>query len=151
VSAKVSEMLASVGLPAGMERRYPHELSGGQCQRVAIARALITAPRLIVFDEAVSALDVSVQAQVLNLIKDLQQRVGFSALFITHDLAAARYVASQIAVLQRGALVESGPATRLYQASAHPYTRGLQEASGLLDRAAHNPAPFAVAATGVGL
>jgi ABC-type dipeptide/oligopeptide/nickel transport system ATPase component len=77
--------------------------------------------------------------------------VGFSALFITHDLAAARYVASQIAVLQRGTLVESGPATRLYQASAHPYTRGLQEASGLLDRAAHNPAPFAVAATGVGL
>lgn len=151
VSAKVTEMLASVGLPAGIERRYPHQLSGGQCQRVAIARALITAPRLIVFDEAVSALDVSVQAQTLNLIKDLQQRVGSSALFITHDLAAARYVASDIAVLHRGMLVENGRASRLYQPSSHPYTRGLQEAAGLLDRVAQNAAPLAIADIGVGL
>ena len=135
VSRKVTQMLDAVGLAAGIERRYPHELSGGQRQRVAIARALITAPRLIVFDEAVSALDVSVQAQVLNLIKDLQRQVGFSAIFITHDLAAARYVASTFAVLRGGAVVESGPAIRLYAAASHPYTRGLQEASGLVDSA----------------
>jgi ABC-type glutathione transport system ATPase component len=130
---KVGEMLVWVGLPAGVERRFPHELSGGQRQRVAIARALITTPRLIVFDEAVSALDVSVQAQVLNLIKDLQRRVGFAALFITHDLAAARYVANRFAVLRHGAIVETGPVDGLYRPSPDPYTRGLQEASGLFD------------------
>lgn len=139
VSRKVTEMLEAVGLSTAIERRYPHELSGGQRQRVAIARALMTAPRLIVFDEAVSALDVSVQAQVLNLIKDLQRHVGFSAMFITHDLAAARYVASKFAVLRSGVVVDSGPAARLYAASSHPYTRGLQEASGLLDPAVASP------------
>ena len=151
VSRKVARMLEAVGLTAGMERRYPHELSGGQRQRVAIARALITTPRLIVFDEAVSALDVSVQAQVLNLIRNLQRQAGFSALFITHDLAAARYVASRFAVLRRGAVVESGPAARLYEASSHPYTRDLQEASGLIDRTiTPSPALALLRGTGAG-
>jgi ABC-type glutathione transport system ATPase component len=137
---KVAEMLAWVGLAQGVERRFPHELSGGQRQRIAIARALITEPRLIVFDEPVSALDVSVQAQVLNLIKELQDRVGFAALFITHDLAAARYVAHRFAVLRHGSMVDSGAVDALYRPSPHAYTRSLQEASGLVELPAHGPA-----------
>jgi ABC-type glutathione transport system ATPase component len=139
ISGKVSEMLDRVGLARAMAQRYPHELSGGQRQRVAIARALITTPRLVVFDEPVSALDVSVQAQVLNLIKELQQRVGFSALFISHDLAAARYVAARVCVIYRGKLVETVPAARLYEVASHPYTRSLQEASGLSCLARQSP------------
>jgi ABC-type glutathione transport system ATPase component len=125
------EILARVGLSSSYAERYPHELSGGQQQRVAIARALVTTPRFIVFDEAVSALDVSVQAQVLNLIKDLQQQIRFSALFITHDLAAARYVAGRVAVMFKGEIVDVVQAIQLYQVTSHPYTRELQQASGL--------------------
>jgi ABC-type glutathione transport system ATPase component len=124
-------MLGRVGLDSSVADRYPHELSGGQRQRVAIARALMTAPRLIVFDEAVSALDVSVQAQVLNLIKDLQSQIGFAALFVTHDVAAARYVGSRVAVMLRGEIVHIASAMELYRLSTHAYTRQLQEAAGL--------------------
>jgi ABC-type glutathione transport system ATPase component len=108
-----------------LAQRYPGELSGGQRQRMAIARALITRPRFIVFDEAVSALDVSVQSQILNLIRRLQTEFGFAALFISHDLAATRYVAHHIGVLLRGELVETGPASRFYAQPEHAYSRAL--------------------------
>lgn len=130
--APVGALLAKVGLPPETASRRPHELSGGQRQRVAIARALATRPRFIVFDEAVSALDVSVQAQVLNLIRDLQAELGFAALFITHDLAAARYVSARVAVMLRGAITTIMPAKDLYRPVADPYARALQEASGLI-------------------
>lgn len=130
---KVAEMLARVGLPATVIDRYPHELSGGQRQRASIARALMTRPRLVVFDEAVSALDVSVQAQILNLIRELQGDTGFAALFISHDIAAVRYVAHRIAVLRDGVLQELAPARDFYVPMQNTYVRQLQIASGLVD------------------
>ena len=130
---ETGEMLERVGLQPVLAKRYPHELSGGQRQRVAIARALITHPKFVVFDEAVSALDVSVQAQILNLIRELQAEAGFAALFISHDLAAVRYVADRIAVMYAGEIVESATAETLYGRGLHPYTRGLQAASDLID------------------
>lgn len=136
VSRKVGAMLEQVGLRADFQTRYPHELSGGQRQRVSIARALITKPEFVLFDEAVSALDVSVQAQVLNMIKDLQADAGFCAIFISHDLAATRYVASRIAVLYAGRMVEDAPAESFYGLAAHPYSQGLQFASGLTENEA---------------
>lgn len=123
--AAAEEMLALVGLDAGLADRHPHELSGGQRQRVAIARAMITQPDLIVFDEAVTALDVSVQTQVLNLIRDLQAERGFGAMFISHDIAAVRYVSDRIVVAYQGELVESGPVERFYHRPEHPYTQQL--------------------------
>ncbi|HEX6979028.1 MAG TPA: oligopeptide/dipeptide ABC transporter ATP-binding protein [Alphaproteobacteria bacterium] len=125
---RVIEMLAAVGLPADAAARYPHEFSGGQRQRIALARALITAPDLIVADEPVSALDVSVQAQVLNLLMDLQETRGVTYLFISHNLAVVEHVADEVAVMYRGRIVEQGPAAELFSAPAHPYTRALVEA-----------------------
>jgi len=125
---RVEQILTSVGLDSSFADRYPGQLSGGQRQRVAIARALITRPRFIVFDEAVSALDVSVQAQVLNLIGDLQQQYGFGALFISHDLAATRYLCHRIAVMYKGELVEVAPSERFYGTPEHPYSRALLNA-----------------------
>jgi ABC-type glutathione transport system ATPase component len=122
----VEEMLSRVGLPASFADRHPHELSGGQRQRVAIARAMISQPEFVVFDEAVTALDASVQTQVLNLIRDLQTERHFAAVFISHDLAAVRYVAHRIAVARDGEIVETERAERFYSGSAeHPYTRQL--------------------------
>jgi ABC-type oligopeptide transport system ATPase subunit len=129
---KVAEALDSVGLPEDFATRFPHELSGGQRQRVSIARALITEPEFVLFDEAVSALDVSVQAQVLNMIRSLQRAKGFSAVFISHDLAATRYVTTRIAVLFAGRLMEETEASAFYEPARHPYSRGLQFASGLI-------------------
>ncbi len=128
--ALVARMLEQVGLDAALARRFPGELSGGQRQRMAIARALITEPRFIVFDEAVSALDVSVQAQVLNLIQDLQATHGFGALFISHDLAATRYLSHRIAVMRRGEIVEEGPASRFYATPESAYARELMATIG---------------------
>ncbi|WP_329026462.1 ABC transporter ATP-binding protein [Streptomyces sp. NBC_00690] len=125
--ATVLGMLEQVGLGGGFADRLPHELSGGQRQRVAIARSLITHPRFIVFDEAVSALDVSVQAQILNLIHDLQVEHGFGALFISHDLAAVRYLAHRIAVMQHGRVVELADTERFYDTPQHPYSQQLLE------------------------
>jgi ABC-type glutathione transport system ATPase component len=125
---RVKQILVSVGLDDSFSERYPGQLSGGQRQRIAIARALITEPRFIVFDEAVSALDVSVQTQVLNLIRDLQARHRFGALFISHDLAATRYVCHRIAVMYRGELVEVAPSERFYGTPEHPYSRSLLRA-----------------------
>jgi ABC-type glutathione transport system ATPase component len=122
---RASESLRQVGLDPTLLTRYPHELSGGQRQRASIARALITDPSFVVFDEAVSALDVSVQTQILNLIRSLQESRAFSALFISHDLAATRYVADRIAVMRLGEIVEAGDADRFYALPEHPYSREL--------------------------
>jgi ABC-type glutathione transport system ATPase component len=126
--AAVTSALEAVGLSPSLALRYSHELSGGQLQRVALARALITRPAFIVFDEAVSALDMSVQAQVLNLIRDLQAEREFSAVFVSHDLRAVRYVADRIAVMKSGRVVELTSADSFYGAASHPYSRALQEA-----------------------
>ena len=122
---RIAEALEQVGLAREMAGRLPHELSGGQRQRAAIARALVTEPHFVVFDEAVSALDVSVQMQILNLIRELQASRAFSALFISHDLAATRYVADRIAVMRLGELVEVAPVSRFYARPEHPYSREL--------------------------
>jgi ABC-type oligopeptide transport system ATPase subunit len=125
---RASEALQAVGLRASDLRKYPHEFSGGQRQRIAIARALITRPRLIVADEPVSALDVSVQAQVLNLMQDLQAAFGITYLLISHDLAVVHHLCDEVAVLWQGRIVEQGPPGRLFEQPQHPYTRTLIEA-----------------------
>ena len=130
---RVGQLLDRVGLPQNFADRLPHQLSGGQRQRVAIARALSTFPRLIIFDEAVSALDVSVQAQVLNLIRDLQSEVRFAGLFITHDIAVARYLAHRALVMRKGAVEDEVASAILYGRADHPYTQHLQNMSGLLN------------------
>lgn len=130
---RVAASLQKVGLRPDLAERYPHELSGGQRQRAAIARALIGQPEFILFDEPVSALDASVQAQILNLILDLQSELGFATLFISHDFAATRYVAERIIVMKDGEVIDEAFSNDLFEAAAHPYTRSLQEASGLLD------------------
>jgi peptide/nickel transport system ATP-binding protein len=123
--ARAAEALEAVGLRAADLAKYPHEFSGGQRQRIAIARALITRPKLIVADEPVSALDVSVQAQVLNLMQDLQDQFGVTYLFISHDLSVVDLVCDEVVVLQAGRIVEQGPPARLFQRPEHPYTQRL--------------------------
>ncbi len=123
--ARVLQMLAEVGLPSRAAELYPHEFSGGQRQRIGLARALALEPKLIVADEPVSALDVSIQAQILNLLKDLQERHGLTYLFISHDLAVVKYMADRIGVMYLGKLVELGSARDLYDRPAHPYTKAL--------------------------
>jgi ABC-type oligopeptide transport system ATPase subunit len=125
---RAAEALDSVGLRANDLGKYPHEFSGGQRQRIAIARALVTRPRLIVADEPVSALDVSVQAQVLNLMQDLQAQFGITYMLISHDLAVVHHLCEDVAVLWQGRIVEQGPPERLFAAAQHPYTRTLLEA-----------------------
>jgi ABC-type glutathione transport system ATPase component len=125
---RAADVLASVGLRSSDLGKYPHEFSGGQRQRIAIARALVTRPRLIVADEPVSALDVSVQAQVLNLMQDLQAQFGITYMLISHDLAVVHRLCDEVAVLREGLIVEQGPPERLFRDAQHPYTRALLEA-----------------------
>ncbi|CAI2931786.1 ABC transporter ATP-binding protein [Aminobacter niigataensis] len=125
---KVTRLLADVGLPARFASRYPHELSGGQRQRVAIARALACQPKFIVCDEAISALDVSVQAQIINLLLDLQEKYGLTYLFIAHDLAVVRHISDRVGVMYLGRLAELGTREQLFSNPLHPYTRALLSA-----------------------
>ena len=125
---RIRQVLEAVGLSASAADKYPHEFSGGQRQRIAIARALITRPKLIVADEPVSALDVSIQAQVLNLMMDLQEQFGLSYLFISHDLGVMRVITDRVAVIHLGRIVEEGPTNEVFDNPQHPYTQALVNA-----------------------
>ena len=131
--AKVAELLASVGLSPEHALRYPHEFSGGQRQRIGIARALAVEPKFIVCDEPISALDVSIQAQIINLLQGLQEERGLTYLFIAHNLAMVKYFSDRIGMMYRGRMVELAPAEALYEHPLHPYTRSLLSAIPLPD------------------
>lgn len=130
---QVKELLRRVGLHPEVAEKYPHELSGGQCQRIAVARALALSPRFIVLDEPTSSLDVSVQAQIVNLLKELQAELGLTYLFITHDLALVSYLADRVGVMYLGKLMEVGGAIEVLEHGVHPYTRALRNAVPLPD------------------
>jgi peptide/nickel transport system ATP-binding protein len=141
LEGRVLELLTSVGIDGTLRARYPHELSGGQKQRVCIARALAPRPDLLVCDEAVSALDVSIQAQIINLLAELRDRFGLTYLFITHDLRVVRQLADRVAVMYLGQIVEVAPARELFERPEHPYTRALLAAVPSLDAARRTSAP----------
>jgi oligopeptide/dipeptide ABC transporter ATP-binding protein len=131
--ARIRHLLDKVGLPSSAIERYPHEFSGGQRQRIGIARALAVGPDFIVADEPVSALDVSIQAQIINLLQDLQEEMGLAILFIGHDLSVIEYIGDRVIVLYLGQVMEIGPTAELYFAPRHPYTRALLDAAPIPD------------------
>ncbi len=141
---RAAGLLAEVGLPAAALERYPHEFSGGQRQRIGIARALTLEPTLLVADEPVSALDVSVQAQVLMLLRGLQERRGLTFLFVSHDLGVIRWFCSRVAVMYLGRIVEEGPVGEVFRAPRHPYTAMLRDASPVPDPARRGVMPRVV-------
>jgi oligopeptide/dipeptide ABC transporter ATP-binding protein len=142
IRRRVDELLERVGLPSDAARRYPHEFSGGQRQRIGIARAIAPKPDVIICDEPVSALDVSVQAQILNLLKDLQQELGLSYLFIAHNLAVVKHFADDVAVMYLGRIVEQASSDRILRTDIahHPYTQSLIDAIPIPDPTAQAPA-----------
>lgn len=133
IQARIAELLEVVGLPASAATRFPHEFSGGQRQRIGIARALALEPSIVICDEPVSALDVSVRAQVINLMRDIQQQSHVAYLFISHDLSVVEYIAHRVMVMYLGRVVESGPTAQIWAAPAHPYTQALLAAAPVAD------------------
>lgn len=133
IKEKVQAMMLKVGLLPNLVNRYPHEFSGGQCQRIGIARALILEPKLIICDEPVSALDVSIQAQVVNLLKSLQKEMGLSLIFIAHDLAVVKHISDRVLVMYLGNAVELGDYDKVYHETKHPYTKALMSAVPIPD------------------
>ncbi len=138
---RVRDLLELVGLRPELAGRYPHEMSGGQCQRVGIARAIALKPKFVVLDEAVSAVDVSIQAQILNLLKDLQRRLGLTYVFVSHDLSLVRYMSDRIAVMKEGKVVELASRDALFTSPGHPYTVSLLEAVPVPDPARRHGQP----------
>jgi oligopeptide/dipeptide ABC transporter ATP-binding protein len=135
----VSEMFREVGLDPGLQIRYPHQLSGGQRQRVAIGRALALKPPLVICDEPTAALDLSIRAQILNLLRDLQKSIGSSFLYISHDLTTVRYLADRVAVMYLGRIVESGPTEQIFRDPRHPYTKALLDSAPDIHKMMHLP------------